>query len=406
MADAPSRILDGYKVLDFSQVLAGPTVTRLMAEMGAEVIKVELPPGGDRSRGLPFLRDGRSGYFVQQNRGKKSLCIDVKQASGRAVIHDLIPKIDVIVENFSPGTIGRLGFDYESVRKLNPRVVMCSISLCGQTGPSSYKPGFDHIGASLAGVLDMTGEADGPPVLNTIGIGDISTGVHGFSAVLAALLWRERTGRGQWVDVSLVDTYFHYHDLSAQVLSLSAGAIKPRRSGRHHYMVTPGGIFKSREGYIFLVALDHQWPDLCRTIGRMDLTNDSRFNTNPGRTQNAPELIKIIEDWLQRLPSDAEALRRLDENRVPNAPVLSVEEAVKHPQLQARRTVRKIQDRILGEFEVPGFPMRFSEFPDELTLSAPFLGEHNSQILSEYAGYSAARVKELESAGILHSRDR
>jgi crotonobetainyl-CoA:carnitine CoA-transferase CaiB-like acyl-CoA transferase len=406
MADTPARILDGYKVLDFSQVLAGPTVTRLMAEMGAEVIKVELPPGGDRSRGLPFLRDGRSGYFVQQNRGKKSLCIDLKQAAGRAVIRDMIPKIDVIVENFSPGTIGRLGFDYESVRALSPRIVMCSISLCGQTGPSSYKPGFDHIGASLAGVLDMTGEADGPPLLNTMGIGDISTGVHGFSAVLAALLWRERTGRGQWVDVSLVDTYFHYHDLSAQVLSLSGGAIKPRRSGQHHYMVTPGGIFKSRDGYIFLVALDHQWADLCRTMGRVDLTNDPRFNTNPVRTQNAPELIKIIEKWLQALSSDAEALKRLDENRVPNAPVLSVEEAVKHPQLRARRTVRRIQDRILGEFEVPGFPLRFSEFPDELTLSAPFLGEHNSQILSDYAGYSSARINQLETAGILHHRDR
>jgi crotonobetainyl-CoA:carnitine CoA-transferase CaiB-like acyl-CoA transferase len=406
MADGPTRILDGYKVLDFSQVLAGPTVTRLMAEMGAEVIKVELPPGGDRSRGLPFLRDGRSGYFVQQNRGKKSLCIDLKQAAGRAVIRDLIPKVDVIVENFSPGTIGRLGFDYESVLKLNPRIVMCSISLCGQTGPSSYKPGFDHIGASLAGVLDMTGEADGPPLLNTMGIGDISTGVHGFSAVLAALLWRERTGRGQWVDVSLVDTYFHYHDLSAQLLSLSYGAIRPHRSGQHHYMVTPAGIFKSREGYIFLVALDHQWADLCRTIGREDLINDSRFNTNPGRTENANELIKIIEDWLQALSSDEEALKRLDENRVPNAPVLSVEEAVKHPQLRARRTVRKIQDRILGEFEVPGFPMRFSEFPDELTLSAPFLGEHNSQILSDHAGYSAWKIKDLESAGILHNRDR
>ena len=406
MADAPTRILDGYKVLDFSQVLAGPTITRLMAELGAEVIKVELPPGGDRSRGLPFLRDGRSGYFVQQNRGKKSLCIDLKQPAGRAAIRDLITKVDVLVENFSPGVIARLGFGYDAVRTLNPRLVMCSISLCGQTGPSSYKPGFDHIGASLAGVLDMTGETDGSPVLNTMGIGDVSTGVHGFSAILAALLWRERTGRGQWVDVSLVDSYFHYHDMSAQVLSLSGGAIKPTRSGRHHYLVTPGGIFKSREGYIFLVALDHQWADLCRTIGRADMITDPRFNTNPARTQNAPEVIKIIEDWLQALSSDEEALKRLDENRVPNAPVFSVEQAVKHPQLRDRRTVRKIHDPILGEFEVPGFPLRFSEFPDELTLTAPFLGEHNSQILSDYAGYSNAQIKELETAGILHHRDR
>jgi crotonobetainyl-CoA:carnitine CoA-transferase CaiB-like acyl-CoA transferase len=323
MPGKSTHILDGYKVIDFSQVLAGPTVTRLMAEMGAEVIKIELPPGGDRSRHLPYLRDGRSGYFVQQNRGKKSVCIDLKNPVGYEIVRELVSAVDVMVENFAPGVIARHGLGYETVSALNPRLVMCSISLCGQTGPSSYKPGFDHIGASLAGVLDMTGEADGPPLLNTMGIGDISTGVHGLSAVLAALLYRERTGKGQWVDVSLVDTYFHYHDLSAQAFSLSRGAIKPRRSGGHHYMVTPGGIFKSRDGYVFVVALDHQWPDLCRAMGRSELADDPRFKTIAARTQNAAEVIKIIEDWLQAQESDEAALRRLDEYRVPNAPVLS-----------------------------------------------------------------------------------
>jgi crotonobetainyl-CoA:carnitine CoA-transferase CaiB-like acyl-CoA transferase len=406
MPAKPTHILDGYKVIDFSQVLAGPTVTRLMAEMGAEVIKIELPPGGDRSRHLPYLRDGRSGYFVQQNRGKKSVCVDLKNPAGHAIVRDLVKAVDVMVENFAPGVIARHGLGFETVSALNPRLVMCSISLCGQAGPSAFKPGFDHIGASLAGVLDMTGEADGPPLLNTMGIGDISTGVHGLSAVLAALLYRERSGKGQWVDVSLVDTYFHYHDLSAQALSLSGGAIKPRRSGGHHYMITPGGIFKSREGYIFVVALDHQWPDLCRTMGRPELIDDARFNTNPARAKNATTVIKIIEDWLQAQSSDAEALRRLDENRVPNAPVLSVEQAVNHPQLRARRTIRSIHDRILGEFQVPGFPLRFSEFPDELTLEAPFLGEHNHEVLEKFLGYSASRVKELVTAGVLYHADR
>jgi crotonobetainyl-CoA:carnitine CoA-transferase CaiB-like acyl-CoA transferase len=406
MPEKPIHILDGYKVLDFSQVLAGPTVTRLMAEMGADVIKIELPPGGDRSRHLPYLRDGRSGYFVQQNRGKKSLCVDLKNPVGHAIVRDLVTAVDVMVENFAPGVIARHGLGYETVSALNPRLVMCSISLCGQTGPSAYKPGFDHIGASLAGVLDMTGEADGPPLLNTMGIGDISTGVHGLSAVLGALLYRERSGRGQWVDVSLVDTYFHYHDLSAQTLSLSGGAIKPRRSGKHHYLVTPGGIFKSREGHIFVVALDHQWPDLCRTMGQPELANDARFKNNAARTQNATTVIGIIEDWLQAQSSDEEALRRLDENRVPNAPVLSVEQAVNHPQLRARRTVRSIHDRVLGEFQVPGFPLRFSEFPGELTLEAPFLGEHNHEVLEKYLGYPASRVKELETNGVLYHADR
>lgn len=406
MATKPTHILEGYKVIDFSQVLAGPTVTRLMAEMGAEVIKVELPPGGDRSRGVPFLRDGRSGYYVQQNRGKKSLCVDLKKPAGHAIVRDLLAKADVMVENFAPGVIARHGFGYETVHALNPRLVMCSISLCGQEGPFSFKPGFDHIGASLAGVLDMTGAADGPPLMNTMGVGDISTGVHGLSAVLAALLYRERTGKGQWVDVSLVDSYFHYHDASAQVLSLSGGTIKPRRSGAHHYLVTPAGIFKAREGYIFIAALDHQWADMCRTMGRTDMITDPRYKTNSVRTPNAPEVIGIIEAWLQAQSSDEDALRQLDENRVPCAPVLSVEQAVKHPQLRARRTIRKIHDRILGEFEVPGFPLRFSEFPTELTLEAPFLGENNAEILQNDLGYSAAQVSELEAAGVLHRGDR
>lgn len=406
MPDKPTHILDGYKVLDFSQVLAGPTITRMMAEMGAEIIKIELPPNGDRSRHLPYVRDGRSGYFVQQNRGKKSVCIDLKNPVGYAIVRELVTAVDVMVENFAPGVIARHGLGYETVSALNPRLVMCSISLCGQSGPSAYKPGFDHIGASLAGVLDMTGEIDGPPLLNTMGIGDISTGVHGLSAVLGALLYRERGGKGQWVDVSLVDTYFHYHDLSAQALSLSGGAIKPRRSGGHHYLVTPAGIFKSREGHIFVVALDHQWPDLCRTMARPELADDPRFKTNAARTQNASTVIKIIEDWLQAQSSDEEALRRLDENRVPNAPVLSVEQAMNHPQLRARRTVRNIHDRVLGEFQVPGFPLRFSEFPGELPLEAPFLGEHNLEVLGKYLGYSASRVKDLEMDGVLYHADR
>jgi crotonobetainyl-CoA:carnitine CoA-transferase CaiB-like acyl-CoA transferase len=404
-ANEPTHILDGYKVLDFTQVLAGPTVTRLMAEMGAEIIKIELPPGGDRSRHLPFLRAGRSGYFVQQNRGKKSLCIDMKNPAATSIVRELVKKVDVVVENFAPGVIARMGFDYKSISAINSRIVMCSISLCGQTGPAALKPGFDHIGAALAGVLDMTGDPDGPPLFNTMGIGDISTGVHGLAALLSALLYRERTGKGQWVDVSLVDTYFHYHDLSAQVLSLSGGATKPRRSGGHHYMVCPGGIFKSREGHIFIAALDHQWADLCRTLGRPDMVSDPRFSNNPARVRNSAELISIMENWLQSLGSDAEALQRLDDNRVPNAPVLSVEQAVKHPQLQARRTVRTIRDRVLGEFQVPGFPLRFSAFPDERELEAPFLGENNAEVLEKYLGYSPAAIAELEAAGVLHRGD-
>ena len=193
-------MLEGYKVLDFTQVLAGPTTTRYMVEMGAEVLKVEIAPNGDISRQVPFLRNDRSGYYVQQNRGKKSLCLDLKHPAGAAIIRELIPKCDVLVENFAPGVIGRLGFDYRVVKTLNPKIIMCSISTFGQHGPLATRPGYDFIGCAYSGVLSMIGEPDRLPVLPQVGVGDISTGVHGLTAILAALLHRERTGEGQFVE--------------------------------------------------------------------------------------------------------------------------------------------------------------------------------------------------------------
>lgn len=195
------HILDGYKVLDFTQVLAGPTVTRLMAEMGAEILKVELAPDGEISRGLPYLRNGRSAYFIQQNRGKKSLCIDARHAKGLAILKQLVTQVDVLVENFAPGVIGRLGLDYETVKALNPKIVMCSISAFGQSGPLSHLPGYDYIAQAYSGITSMIGEKDGQPYFPLPGIGDVSTGVHATAAINGALLYRERTGQGQYVDI-------------------------------------------------------------------------------------------------------------------------------------------------------------------------------------------------------------
>jgi crotonobetainyl-CoA:carnitine CoA-transferase CaiB-like acyl-CoA transferase len=202
------HVLSGYRVLDFSQYIAGPTVTRMMAEMGAEVIKVEMAPNGDQTRGMPYLKDNRSGYFVQQNLGKKSLCIDIRKAAGLDIIKQLIPRMDVVVENFGPGTIKRLGLGYEVVKALNPKIVMCSVSTFGQDGPLATQPGWDFIGACYSGVLDMVGERDQTPVFPGLAIGDTSTGVHALAAVACALLYRERTGMGQHLDVSLLDSYF------------------------------------------------------------------------------------------------------------------------------------------------------------------------------------------------------
>ena len=238
-SNQPTHVLDGYKVLDFTQFIAGPTVTRMMAQMGADVIKVEIAPDGDRTRVLPFYRDHRSGYFVQQNLGKRSLCLDVKNPAALAILKELVAKVDVVVENFAPGVIARMGLDYETVRALNPRVVMCSVSTFGQEGPLAHLPGYDFIAQAYSGITYMIGEADGPPYFPTAALGDVSTGVHAALAVVAALLHRERTGAGQYLDIALLDAYFHCHHTAIQMYSLSGGAIKPERTGHHLSYAAP-----------------------------------------------------------------------------------------------------------------------------------------------------------------------
>ncbi|MBV8056429.1 MAG: CoA transferase [Deltaproteobacteria bacterium] len=400
-------MLGGYKVLDFTQVLAGPTTTRYMAEMGAEVVKVEIAPNGDISRQVPFLRDGRSGYYVQQNRGKKSLCLDLKHPAGAAIIRELIPKFDVLVENFAPGVIGRLGFDYKVVKTLNPKIIMCSISTFGQNGPLAIRPGYDFIGCAYSGVLSMIGEPDRLPVLPQVGVGDISTGVHGLTAILAALLHRERTGEGQFVETSLLDCYFSYNDMTVHTASLSRGAILPRRSGSHHFGVAPLGVFNGKSSPILIMAsTEHQFGYLCRAMGQPELARDPRFKSNADRMTHVEELKHLIQDWFDSMPGDDEIFRLFDEYRVPYAPVLTVEQAIAHPHLRDNEVVRTVNDRFLGEFDVPGFPLRFSESLRHPQLDAPMLGEHNRLILTDYLGYSPERIETLEHDGVLHKGAR
>jgi crotonobetainyl-CoA:carnitine CoA-transferase CaiB-like acyl-CoA transferase len=397
-----TQMLDGYKVLDFTQALAGPTTTRYLGQMGAEVIKVEIAPNGDFSRAVPFMRDGRSAYYVQQNRGKKSLCLDPKKPAAVAILKGLASKVDVMVQNFAPGVIERMGLDYDTVRALNPRLVMCSISALGRTGRLATLPGYDYVGAAYSGVLDMTGFADRPPVFPQVGLGDVSTGVHALSAILAALLFRERTGVGQHVEASLLDSYFSYHDLNVQALSASRGAMQPRRSGAHHFFACPAGIFQGKDrGILILAQLDHQFPLLCRAMGRMELATDPRFKDLANRGANADELKQIVQEWIDSAPSDDAVLHLLEEHRVPHAPVLTVEEAVNHPHLREHGTVTTIEDEFIGKFDVPGFPMRFSAFPDELQLPAPALGQHNADLLQRYLGYSTRQIRQLEADGVL-----
>jgi len=310
----------------------------------------------------------------------------------------------VLVENYAPGVIGRLGLSYEVVKDINPRVVMCSISAFGQEGPLSHEPGFDWVGAAYSGVTSMGGEKDGPPLFPMVALGDVSTGAHAMGAVCAALLYRERTGKGQHLDLALLDTYAHYHEASFQTYSLSKGKIKPTRSGAHSWYAAPAGVFKGRDRYMILISpLEQHWTKLCDAMGRPELARDARFTDNDTRMQNLDALVDIIEEWLQSQPSDDAAIEKLKSYHVPIAPILSVEEALKHPHLRERGTVRTVTDRILGELDVPGFALRFSEFPENLRLEAPTLGEHNEEILTDWLGYTKAEVRELGRRKILRS---
>jgi CoA:oxalate CoA-transferase len=401
---AYTHVMDGYRVLDFTQFVAGSSVGRMLAEIGADVIKVEIAPGGDGSRVHAMFKNNRSAFYVQHNRGKKSLCLNPKTPAGLEILKGLIAKVDVFVENFTPGVIGRMGLDYETVRAINPRIVMCSVSSFGQTGPLALKPGFDTSGGSYSGVLDMQGEPDGPPCNVGGAVGDINAAVSAVAAIGFSLLHRERTGAGQYLDISLLDAYFHCHDRSVHIYSASKGAIIPQRSGNHNPFYCPAGIFKGKNRYLVIIAVtDLHWAAVCRVIGRPELAQDPRFDTNEKRAKNG--VVEMMEQWLQTLPSDDEAVRLLEEQHVPVSPVLSVVEAINHPHLRQRRTVMTIKDRVYGTMDVPASPVRFTQFPG-LALEAPFLGEHNREILQTYLGYPPERIGELEAQGILHQENR
>ncbi len=371
-----------------------------MAEMGAEIIKVEFAPQGDASRNLPVIKQGRSAYYVQQNRGKKSICLDLKSERAKKIIAELIGKVDVVIENFSPGVIERLGFAWPRVRELNPQAIMCSISALGQQGPRASLPGFDYIAQSYAAVTGMIGEPGGPPALPMLGLGDVSAGVHAACAIGYALLHRERTGEGRYIDISLLDAYFHCHELNVQYHALTGNT--PQRSGHHHYAVCPLGLFKGRDRYLCIIALDGQWPSLCRAMGRPELIDDERYATNAQRVSVAEDVIAIVQSWIDGQPSDEATLAALEEHHVPAAPVLSIEDAVQEPHMLERGTVHSIKDPKLGTYVIPGMPLRFDGLPHNQELQASYLGEHNVEILSSILGYADSEIDDLYAATVLH----
>ncbi len=399
-------ILSGVRVLDFTQYLAGPTTTRLMAEMGADVIKVEHAPDGDPARTLPIVKDRRSGYFVQQNRGKKSLCMDLKRDEAVEILHALLPELDVIIENYGLGVMEKRGLSWEAVHAANPKIVMASISAFGRSGPYKHKTGYDFIAQAFSGMMHMTGDPDGPPYQVGYGIADQTAGVHAFAAIGYALFARGQTGRGQYIDLSMIDALYHMHEISIQGHDLTDGALEAVRAGSHHPLICPVGAFKSPDGYIVILALQRQWKNVCDAMERPDLFEDPRFAEQEARGRHQGELIPIIEAWMASLRSDEAVLARLEEHRVPCAPVLSPTDALGHPYFEGREMIRKVPDAVFGEVTIPGFPFKFSEHPKLPNLEAPLLGQHNEEVLTSVLQLPVDRVRSLERDGVLHSGDR
>jgi CoA:oxalate CoA-transferase len=398
---ANPRMLEGYRVLDFTHFVAGPTCARILAEMGAEVIKVERGTAGEHVRQFGIVADGMSTYFFQHNHSKLGIALDLRKDRARELIYAMLPKIDVVVENFAPGVIAEMGFGYETLSKLNPRLVMCSISAAGQTGPLSRIPGYDYIGQAYAGITDLIGEPDRPPVVPAMAIGDVTTGVTAAMAVGFALLHRERTGEGQFIDASLLDNYFHMHEISVPVVSLRPGRYKPKRTGALHPNMSPCGVFRAGEGNIFLIVQQHEMPRLWRAMGNPEVRNDPRFATNRDRMRNNAAIREIIQEWLDTFPDRDAALRALEAERVPCAPVLKLEEAMAHPHLRERGTVRPAYDPALGNFMLPGMPVRFSSWPSRENLRAPRVGEDNARVMKELLGLDDEEIARLHDEGVL-----
>lgn len=408
MTDTQNRsaMLSGCRVLDFTQYLAGPTVTRLMAEMGADIIKVEIAPMGDPARLLPTIKSGRSGYFVQQNRGKKSLCLDFHKPEALDILRALAAKVDVVVENYGPGVLQKRGLDYESLKHINPRLIMASLSAFGRKSPLSHKTGYDMIAQAFSGLMSMTGEPDGPPTFVGIGIADVGTGVHTFAALGYALYNREKTGVGQHIDIAMIDALYHMHDFGLQSYSLTGGEFIPTRMGKYHNQICPCGIYKAPQGWIFILVLDRQWASMVKAMGKPELLTDPRFATSADRVTNRDLLNPIVQEWFLSFPSDEAALAVLEQNRIACAPVLSVEDTLAHPYFKARQMVRTVTDPILGEVTIPGFPLKFSAYPDLPDLQAPLLGQHGVQVLQEYLNYSETEIARLQQSGTLYREDR
>jgi crotonobetainyl-CoA:carnitine CoA-transferase CaiB-like acyl-CoA transferase len=387
--------LEGTKIVDFSRALAGPYCTMLLADMGAEVIKIEPPGTGDDSRawGPPFIA-GESSYFLSINRNKKSMSLNLKSTDARDIIGKLIEKADVMIEANRPGAMERLELDYERVKKINPKIIYCSISGFGQTGPYRERPGFDQVLQGMGGIMGITGEPGGSPIKVGVAVADIATGMFAAIGIVTALYHRQRTGEGQYVDASMLDGQVSWLTYQAGRY-LASGAV-PEKTGSGHPLIVPYQAFKAQDAFINIaVGNDNLWKKFCEATGLQTIIDDPQFATNAQRVKNRDAVVEIISKVIATKTMD-EWLDILDKAGVPCGPIYTIDRIFADPQVLARDMLVEIDHPKCGKIKITGTPIKFSKTPARVKTPPPTLGQNNEEILKQL-GFSDDTIEKFKA---------
>ncbi len=390
--------LDGLRVLDLSRVLAGPFTGMLLADLGADVIKIEVPGRGDDARSFPPHVQGESAYFMSLNRNKRSLTLNLKAEAGKALFLKLVAKADILVENFRPGTMSKLGLGYETLQEVNPRLIYAAVSGFGHSGPYSQRPAYDAIVQAMGGIMSITGQKGGEPTRVGSSIGDITAALFAAVGILAAVVKRQETGRGQMVDVSMLDSQVAI--LENAIARYTVTGEVPGPIGNRHPSIIPFETFATADGQIMVAAgNDVLWGKLCQAIGEEALAADPRFATNPLRSKNYDALRPYLATAFHQKTTTAWR-DVLDAAGVPNGPINSVDKVLEDPQVLAREMIVHVNHPKAGETAVPGIPIKLSDTPGTIHSPAPLLGQHTEEILWEWLGLSAAEIADLNAQGV------